>query len=134
MKFNNEDDPIALNKDDSPASLKKEIRGRIMEDYERALKKFEMETENIYKEKFSNISKRFNKVKIQIDNEESVLSLELKNMERLMIAIKNKKSELENSFSQTENLLKKDKESRLDFVKGCLEAEANRALEKNIYL
>lgn len=113
----------------SEKSLKEELKERINEDYHNAVTHFENETDALYKDKLSTIKSKREEMFARITTEENTLLLEQKNMERLLISIQNKKSELENFFGKTTNLLDTDKSQRTNFVRTCLETEAQRQID-----
>jgi uncharacterized membrane-anchored protein YhcB (DUF1043 family) len=113
----------------SEKSLKEELKERINEDYHNLVTHFENETDALYKDKLSTLKSKREEMFARITTEENTLLLEQKNMERLLISIQNKKSELENFFSKTTNLLDSDKSQRMNFVRTCLETEAQRQID-----
>jgi uncharacterized membrane-anchored protein YhcB (DUF1043 family) len=113
----------------SEKSLKEELKERINEDYHNAVTHFENETDALYKDKLSTLKSKREEMFARITTEENTLLLEQKNMERLLISIQNKKSELENFFAKTTNLLDTDKSQRMNFVLNCLETEALRQID-----
>jgi hypothetical protein len=113
----------------SEKSLKEELKERINEDYHNAVTHFENQTDALYKDKLSTIKSKREEMFARITTEENTLLLEQKNMERLLISIQNKKSELENFFGKTTNLLDSDKSQRMNFVRNCLETEAQRQID-----